>query len=83
MCTIVKTKIHHAAHYVGHPERGHDLIQLDVTDTDWSPGKPRPESAVAIGAEYHSGYRDKDGKQHWVFNRRIPMGEGTCERCAP
>lgn len=78
---ITYRRAEHAAHY--HPAnaaKGHDLESWDVAG-DLPRGRygdpVRPEG-VPASAEYHSGYIDADGVQHWFFVRRAPLS-GTCE----
>lgn len=71
-------RIRHAARY-GRPGTGHDLEQWDVEGGVMRDGVP-PRPGIPITAEYHHGYV-REGMQHWVFTRRAPFGEGTCERC--
>lgn len=85
------SRIQHAAHYAYgfvHPERGqgHDLEQWDAAEEDCQrgprTGNPMRPEGVPVGAEYHSGYRDAEGKQRYLFVKPAPL-TGTCPRCAP
>lgn len=72
----------HAAHYGhGHPAKGHDLEEWDVIH----PVKPSrallEDAGVPFDVEYHSGYIDHEGRQHWLFVRRAPLSPGKCARC--
>lgn len=72
-------RVPHAAHYsFRHDGGGHDLEQWTFA----APVNKRPDD-VPRDAEYHSGFRDSDGVQHWVYVRRAELSPGTCERCAP
>ena len=72
------TRIPHAAHYsYGHPAVGHDLEQWDYAQPQRLPVPPD----VAPNAEYHSGYLDRQGVQHWVYVRTAPLSPGECPRC--
>lgn len=61
----------HAAH-TG-PGTGWDLEWIDTTEE-------QPVDLLRSGFKLHSGYR-KYGVQHWMYCRRAPLSEGTCERC--
>ncbi len=77
MSATVYRRAAHAAHYMyGHPKKGHDLESWDVT----SPKLTKP-SDVPANAEYHHGYIDREGKQHWVFVRPAPLTPGDCPIC--
>ncbi len=79
MTTVTYARIPHAAHYAyGHPAKGHDLEQWDVKQPKRGPVPPE----VPTNAEYHSGYIDKDGAQHWLWVRTAPLSPGECKRCS-
>lgn len=67
-------RIKHAAHTAN--GGGWDLEQIDVQ------AESRFELDLPNGFAYHSGYRDAEGLQHWLFTRKAPMSEGKCGRCA-
>jgi hypothetical protein len=82
-------RIPHAAHYAySHPAVGHDLEQWDV-DTQAEPGTTESarilvrHSTIGLppNAEYHSGYLDRDGHQHWIYVRTSPLTGPRCNRC--
>jgi hypothetical protein len=73
--TAAYSRERHAAHTSTTPPTGWDLERWDVTSPTL------PTSPVA-GAEYHCGYVDRDGVQHWIFTRRAPLSDGTCVWCA-
>jgi hypothetical protein len=83
---ITYRRIQHAAHYEapGQGAKGHDLEQWDALDAGQikrgRSGDPVVPDGVPADAEYHCGYIDRDGRQHWLYTRRSPM-TGTCERC--
>lgn len=66
----------HAAHTAN--GAGWDLEWIDAqADTRIEVlGLPR-------GFTYHSGYRDADGKQHWMYTRKVNLSPGRCDRCPP
>lgn len=71
--------VKHAAHYGDATKKhggGHDLDTWDVT----APKQPKASEMLA-GAEFHHGYLDAAGAQHWVFYRRAPMSVEACEKC--
>jgi hypothetical protein len=74
-------RIPHAAHYAnGSAAVGHDLEEWDVT----SDAKPLKSAAgIPADAEWHIGYLDKQGRQHWTFTRVAPITLGPCSRCQP
>lgn len=67
------TRIPHAAH-TGNGG-GWDLEQIDIQSAT------RFGHNLPPGFEYHSGYRDHAGNQHWLFVRCAPLSPGRCERC--
>lgn len=82
MISTVYSRIAHAAHYgYSHPAVGHDLEQWDVASAD-RPEVARRGTDVPADAEYHSGYVDAAGRQHWVYVRRAPLSGPPCVRCA-
>lgn len=86
MAAITHKRIQHAAHYEGpHPAKGHDLEQWDYlpdgqTTRDRCGDPVRPDG-IPSGAEYHCGYLDREGRQHWLFVRRVPLTGPACNRC--
>jgi hypothetical protein len=38
---------------------------------------------VPIDAQYHWGYVDEQGAQHWVFVRKAPLSPGKCAYFQP
>ncbi len=70
--------IPHAAHYEG---GGHDLARWIVRHPTQPTGTQLAIAGVPVTAEYHCGYVDRDGAQHWVYVERRPMSPGTCDRC--
>ena len=71
-------RIPHAAHYgYNHPAVGHDLEQWDYAQASRLPVPPD----VPFSAEYHSGYVDSGGAQHWLYVRRAPLSPGECVWC--
>lgn len=82
---VTYRRIYHAAHYGGvrHPVygTGHDLEQWTYAHPLLDPGK-RP-ATIPGDAEFHSGYRDQNSVQHWVYTRRAPLSPGFCEHCVP
>lgn len=72
----VYNRIHHAAHTgIG---SGWDLERwVFVAETNARPDDVPPD------AEYHSGFRDAAGVQHWIYVRKAPFSDGECSRCNP
>ena len=74
-------RIRHAAH-TGNGG-GWDIEQWDAIDAD-DPGgivETKIRSDVPRDAEYHSGYVDRQGNQHWLYTRKAPLSEGICACC--
>jgi len=71
----------HAAHYGNSTlpnGGGHDIDEWDIE----APDRPTlAEAALPVGADYHHGYRDLTGNQHWIFYRKAPFSKERCERC--
>lgn len=74
--TATYSRERHAAH-TG-PGTGWDLEKWDVVAPTLPASPPVPADA-----EYHSGYVDRAGVQHWIYVRRAPLSEGTCVWCQP
>ena len=72
------TRIPHAAH-TG-PGTGWDLEQITLDDTTLDDVN-RPPKYLPGGFTFHSGYRDAENRQHWIYYRKAPLSPGTCERC--
>jgi hypothetical protein len=73
------TRTIHAAH-TG-PRTGWDLEQIDVA-ADTRESIPYGTDGIPYGFEYHSGYRDASGAQHWLFTREAPFSVLSCgENC--
>lgn len=88
MIVVAYVRGEHAAHAEG--GGGWDLEQWDVRgverheDVKSVVGKPAAQAEhgdVPLDAEYHHGYRDAEGRQHWVFVRSAPLSPGRCPRC--
>jgi hypothetical protein len=73
----------HAAHYGRtRADGGHDLEEWDCEAPTLHEAYDRYD--IPAGAEYHHGYIDRTTrKQHWIFTKIAPLGEGCCERCVP
>lgn len=67
------SRLKHAAHTAN---GGWDLEQIDVQ------AESRFEVELPDGFAYHSGYRDAEGRQHWLFTKKAQLSEGKCGRCA-
>lgn len=70
----------HAAHYCDATKKnggGHDLDQWDVT----SDVRPADSAVGLAGAEWQYGYRDAEGRQHWVFTRIASFSDVRCGSC--
>ena len=75
---VTYRRVSHAAHYAPtHPDRGHDLEQWDYAQ----PSRLPVPAGVGLGAEWHVGYLNAYGVQHWVYVRRAPLTGETCPRC--
>lgn len=82
---VAPSVVHRRARHAAHTGNGGGW-DLDVWDVV---GVRRPEEArrelwaahLPRDAEYHSGYLDKQGVQHWVFVRRAPLSPGRCPTC--
>lgn len=76
---IAYQRVTHAAHGA-YGAGGWDLERWTVRSEE------RPEKLqhlVPAGAEYHSGFVDKEGRQHWVFLRQAPFTpDEACVLCA-
>lgn len=72
-------RIPHAAHYGN--GLGHDVEQWDVTAPTLEEAQAKRYGIVPRDAEYHSGYRTRDGEQHWLFVRTAALTPGGCPRC--
>lgn len=67
----------HAAH-TG-PGAGWDLDRWDYA----APATLSVPEGIPADAEYHHGYLDTEGVQHWVYYRRAPFSSGRCVFCPP
>jgi hypothetical protein len=76
---VVYTRVRHATHGA-YGASGWDLDQWDVTSPE-RPHVARVGTDVPSDAEYHSGYVDREGRQHWIYIRCAPMSPEPCPRC--
>ena len=72
-------RIPHAGHYGN--GMGHDIEEWDVKAPTFEAAQSEAFAAVPRDAHYHSGYRTREGEQHWLFIRTAALSPGKCERC--
>ena len=85
---VVVMRSAHAAHYAPeHPEKGHDLLIVEVVvpagqETPFNKRGEPDVRPVALPAEfkYHSGSRIP-GAQQWRFVKAVPLSQGKCGFC--
>ena len=70
----------HAGHYA-YGAGGHDLERWVIQSSTIPTALDAANLGLPADARYHSGFRDGNGVQFWMFTAIRPLSPGECRLC--